>query len=124
MRTLVISICLLVLGISGYTQNEVRSNISFDLCSCFERINPEIGDAQYERALRNCLENALLNNPSELDKMVKLRAGTSNKGFSIGQWLGDLLENNCPSFKKVKERMRKMEFKLTYNDHGNVKNRS
>lgn len=95
-------------------QEEVRSSISFDLCSCFDRINPEIGDAQFERALRNCLENALLNNPDELDRMVKLREGASSKGFSIGQWLGNLLQNDCPSFKQVRERMRSMEMKLTY----------
>ena len=99
---------------SATAQEEVRSNISYDLCSCFDRINPEIGDAQFERALRNCLENALLNNPDELDKMVKLREGTSSKGFSIGQWLGSLLQNDCPSFKQVRERMHSMEMKLTY----------
>ncbi len=114
MRTTIIATALLLLACSPtFAQDEVRSNISNDLCSCFERINPEIGDAQFERALRNCLENALLNNPQEIDRMVKLREGTTHKGFSIGQWLGSLLQNDCPSFKQVRERMGKMELKLT-----------
>ena len=115
MRTMAIIALLLALACTqARAQEEVRSSISFDLCSCFDRINPEIGDAQFERALRNCLENALLNNPDELDRMVKLREGASSKGFSIGQWLGNLLQNDCPSFKQVRERMRGMEMKLTY----------
>ncbi len=114
MRTLIIATTLILLTCSHtFAQDEVRSNISNDLCSCFERINQEIGDAQFERALRNCLENALLNNPQEIDRMVKLREGSTNKGFSIGQWLGSLLQNDCPSFKQVRERMSKMELKLT-----------
>ena len=114
MRTLIIATALILLTFSPtYAQDEVRSNISNDLCSCFDRINPEIGDAQFERALRNCLENALLNNPQEIDRMVKLREGNTNKGFSIGQWLGSILQNDCPSFKQVRERMSKMEMKLT-----------
>lgn len=108
----------------SFGQDETRSGISNDLCSCFERINPEIGDAQFERALRNCLENALLNNPDELNKMVKLREGSTNKGFSIGQWLGSILQNDCPSFKPVRERMKSMQLKLTHNLQAPVLDRS
>lgn len=108
-----IGIFLLLACSSSYAQQEVRSGISYDLCTCFEHINPAIDDARFERALRNCLENALLNNPDELGQMVKLREGTNNKGFSIGQWLSSLLQNDCPSFKSVQDRMRKMELKLT-----------
>ena len=117
MRTLaIIALFTALLGTSTQAQDEVRSGISYDLCSCFDRINPEIGDAQFERALRNCLENALLNNPDELNRMVKLREGSSSKGFSIGQWLGSILQNDCPSFKQVRERMKGMQLKLTQHE--------
>ena len=115
MRTMVIIAIFMGLTVSPVkAQDDVRSGISYDLCTCFDRINPEIGDAQFERAMRNCLENALLNNPDELNKMVKLREGTNHKGFSIGQWLGSILQNDCPSFKQVQERMKGMQMKLTY----------
>lgn len=119
MRPIVLITTLFLVACNySYAQDQAPSGISSDLCNCFDQINPEISDTYFERAIRNCLENALLNNPTELDQMVKLREGTTHKGFSIGQWLGSLLQNNCPTFKGVQERMRKMDLKLTQNlDH-------
>ena len=109
-RSLCVALTFAVVGIFG--ENAVRSQsppdqqaLMSDLCGCMTRVDLRSTDGVFERSVRTCLENAVLQHPSSARQLLKDGPEKGTAGYRLGQVLGVHLDRQCEAFRAVKVRL-------------------
>jgi hypothetical protein len=99
----------------AYTQTERTPNpvalvdaLTHDLCTCVSGIDTQLGQYALGKAVRNCLESAVVRHPTAVRILLRQQTGDGTKGFEIGQRLGMALDQRCPKFKLLRQRIEQL----------------
>ena len=79
-----------------------------ELCACMTMIDQRLGDRAFEMRVRGCLENAVVHHPAAIRTLLQRDASGDNKGYQVGLLLGRDLEDRCPAFRPVQQRLRRI----------------
>lgn len=102
---------LLLPGVMVRAQEPVvdgASQLRAELCSCVGSIPQHLPDERFERAVRHCLENAIIHHPGEVLRLIERYPERQDKAFLVGLVLGSAMESGCAAFGPVKARLQQM----------------
>jgi hypothetical protein len=111
MRTLsILGLVAALLGgvVDTRAQNADRPSLMVDLCGCMSAIDLRAEDHRVEAGVRNCLENAVVMHPSEVQAVLRNTPPTGSRAFQLGSALGSNLLRVCEPFRAVKARLQQM----------------
>lgn len=84
------------------------SRLQPELCACVGAIPQDITNDGFERAVRACLENAIIHHPGEVLRLLERYPERKDKAFLVGLVLGSAMESGCGAFGPVKARLQQM----------------
>lgn len=112
MRKLLAPFLLIALFIANCTatkaQSTDRASLMTDLCGCMSVIDLQAEDRAVESGVRNCLENAVIMHPAEVQALLSRTPSTGTRAFQLGTALGGNLLRVCEPFRAVKARLQQM----------------
>ncbi len=112
MRPLFIQVLLALLFHLGSTgvnaQSADRASLMTDLCGCMSALDLRADDGTVEAGVRNCLENAVITHPAEVQALLSRTPSTGTRAFQLGTALGGNLLRVCEPFRAVKARLQQM----------------
>ncbi len=114
MRPLLIIVLAMVLfGTAGEVRGQYagRPSLMVDLCGCMSSIDLNGADRAVESGVRNCLENAVVMHPAEVQTVLQHTPATGSRAFQLGSALGSNLLRVCEPFRAVKARLQQMPAK-------------
>ena len=85
-----------------------RVSLMTDLCGCMSAIDLQGDDRAVETGVRNCLENAVIMHPTEVQALLSRTPSTGTRAFQLGTALGGNLLRVCEPFRAVKARLQQM----------------
>lgn len=89
-------------------QNADRPSLMSDLCGCMSAINLASDDRTVEAGVRNCLEDAVVMHPAEVQAVLSRTPTSGSRAFQLGTALGSNLLRVCEPFRAVKARLQQM----------------
>lgn len=92
-------------------QHADRPSLMSDLCGCMSSIDLKADDRAVEMGIRNCLENAVVMHPAEVQALLSHSRSTGSRAFQLGTVLGGNLLRVCEPFRAVKARLQQMPAK-------------
>lgn len=93
---------------TAMAQDADRPSLMTDLCGCMSAINLASNDGAVEAGVRNCLENAVLMHPAEVQAVLSHTPTSGSRAFQLGTALGSNLLRVCEPFRAVKARLQQM----------------
>jgi hypothetical protein len=79
-----------------------------ELCGCMSMIDQRINDRALETEVRTCLENAVVHHPAAIRSLLQRDGAGDTKGYQVGLLLGRHLEDRCPAFRPIQQRLRRI----------------
>ncbi len=79
-----------------------------DLCGCMSAVDMKATDAGFQREVRHCLENAVVEHPAAMNLLLRDTPGHGPKGVVLGELLGDRLDRKCTAFRAIRDRLRRL----------------
>ncbi|MBL8003270.1 MAG: hypothetical protein JNL05_15055 [Flavobacteriales bacterium] len=103
-------LCLLVLpAVEGHAQSGTQvERLSMDLCGCVEAIDRQGSDERISRALKSCLEDAVVTHPAAVTAVLQGGPTQGSKAYELGRRLGALLGRDCPGYGLLRLRLREI----------------
>ena len=112
MRALLAPIVLALLfsanGLAAKAQSTDDASLMADLCGCMSAIDLRADDRAVGSGVRNCLENAVVMHPAEVQALLSHTSSTGSRAFQLGTVLGGNLLRVCEPFRAVKARLQQM----------------
>ena len=97
--------CFFRLGVARSQSSPDPRALLGDLCGCMAHVDMRAPDGVFERSVRACLENAVLQHPASARELLKDGPGKGTAGYRLGQVLGARLDHQCEAFRSVKVRL-------------------
>lgn len=106
---------LLVLPAAGtHAQSGAQvERLSMDLCGCVEAIDRQASDERIDRALKHCLEDAVVTHPAAVTAVLQGGPTQGSKAYELGRRLGALLGRDCPGYALLRIRLREIHDRTT-----------
>ena len=79
-----------------------------ELCGCMSMIDQRANDRTLQAEVRSCLENAVVHHPAAIRGLLQRDGAGESKGYQVGLLLGRHLEDRCPAFRPIQQRLRRI----------------
>ncbi len=84
------------------------SRLADDLCQCLGKLDPEAADAEFDPAVRACLNASVTDHPGEVIDLLRRYPTLDRKFYLLGLVLGSALDRSCPEYLQLKERLHQL----------------
>lgn len=93
----ILYVFLLALCLPVILRAQVGDKKSLDsACACVKRIDPKLGNEEYEEAAKQCIVGAMMQNPDFIEMATKAGDKAGNMGEEMGKEFAMELMQHCP----------------------------
>lgn len=108
-RSILLSLFALFAACTTYAQEgPAMERMENELCGCMTMVDQKARDPVFERQVRHCLEEAVVNHPAAMNALLRTATGPETRGYQLGERLVKRLSPRCPAMRAISERLKRM----------------